>query len=236
MENPRTTELMNLEIDGQLDPGGVAELRAALERDPRAQQAYADLRDVVELLDTSPAVDPPAGLQSQIMTAVRNSNVVSLASRRSGRRLLPLKLAVAAAAAILIAFLAAPSLFDDATPEDMRGTMHEIDSARALTASVAPSSADPRRAVIDVQLLQSGIASLQIDFDPRSLKLDAVEGSRSALRNVSAGRVVIVEAQRSRIRLVFKRLDDAASGVHLSIDGDLSNSQNLAVELPPVTN
>lgn len=235
IENPRTTELMNLEIDGQLDANGAAELRALLEGDPRAQQTYAELRRVTRLLDTVPAVEPPAGLQSQIMTAVRNSNVVSLASRRSSRRLLPLRLAIAAAAVILIAFLAAPSLFDGATVEDMRGTMRGIDSDRALAASVAPSTSDPRRTIVDVELRRSEVSSLQVDFDPRSLKLDAVEGSRSALRNVRAGRVVIVDAQRSRIRLVFERLDDAAARVDLSIDGN-PTSQNLAVDLPPLTN
>lgn len=241
IENPRTTELMNLEIDGQLDADGVAELRATLVRDPQAQQTYTELRNVTQLLDTSPAVDPPAGLQAQIMTAVRDSNIVSLASRRASRRLLPLKLAIAAAAAILIAFLSAPSLFDSATTEDLRGTMREIDSARAIdsarvTASVAPSSADPRRTVIDVQLHQSGISSLQVDFDPRTLKLDAVEGKRAAVRDVRAGRVMIDQPQRSGIRLVFERLDDAAVRVHLSIDRNPSRSQIVAVELPAVTN
>lgn len=230
MIDPETVELMNLEIDGVLEPEKKKELAHALERDPQARQMYADLRRVVGVMETSLAVDPPAGLEAEIAAAVAASKVVPLESQLNRRHLLPLRVAAVAAAVLLAVFLLKPALFDDISVPDLRGTMGRREARRAVTASVG-SSSDRNLTVVNLDL-HSVIGSIEIGFDPGAVQLEDVKGVRAAVNRDRPGTATIVRAAPPAVTLVFRRLTGEPSRVAIRAGEGGNEANDLEIVLP----
>ena len=67
MTDPRLTELLNGEIDGELDRQQRAELSRRLLANTGARAAREDLRRVCEALDSVPQVEPPPALSENVL-------------------------------------------------------------------------------------------------------------------------------------------------------------------------
>ena len=231
MIDPQTVELMNLEIDGALDAGKKEMLHDALERDPQARQMYGELRRVVEVMETSLTVDPPADLKAEIVAAVASSKVVPFEGRSSRRRLLPLRIAAAAAAGLLAVFLLKPGIFDGVSVPDLRGTMGRRE-VRPVTASVVSSSDPAALATVKLQVHHSVVGSIEVRFDPRAVRLGEVEGRRTAVTSAGPGTATIVRAGPPAITLVFRRLTSEPSRVAIRATGTGNEPYDLEVVLP----
>src|ERR1700751_5117440 len=70
MTDPRLTELLNGEIDGELDRQQRAELSRRLLANTGARAAREDLRRVCEALDSVPQVEPPPALSENVLAAL----------------------------------------------------------------------------------------------------------------------------------------------------------------------
>jgi hypothetical protein len=226
-----TIELMNLEIDGVLDAGGRERLRALLAADPRAREMFDDLRRLAHLLDTAIAVDPPAGLNAQVLAGVAGSKVVPFAAPLPGKRLLPLKIAAGVAAALVLVFLVRPSVFRDIHVTDLSGTMRRIAANGPVTASVLPSS-DSGRTSIRLELADPALRSIELEFDPRQLEMAGVSGKRAAVQAPRAGVVVIEGPQPPGLEVTFRRTVASPARVTIRVNGPESRSPEMNVLLP----
>jgi hypothetical protein len=83
MANPGQLALIHAEIDGELDAGQRAELSRTLLADPKARELRDGLRQLCQTLDAVPLVDPPPGLQDNILAAM--PQIAPLSRRRQGR-------------------------------------------------------------------------------------------------------------------------------------------------------
>ena len=228
MIDPQTVELMNLEIDGALDPEKKEALHQALEGNPQAREMYAELRHMVGVLETSLAVDPPEELKAEIVAAVGASTVVPFARGGNQRRFLPLRIAAAVAAALLAVFLLKPEVFDGISVPDLRGTMGRPEGPRSVTAFVVPS-ADP--ALTPVRLDLGAAGSLEVRYDARVVQLQDIEGRRAAF-SAAAGTATIVRAEPPAITLRFRRLTNEQSRVGIQVTEDGREPYDLEVVLP----
>ena len=231
MIEPRTIELMNLEIDGALDGAGREELRVSLAADPRAREMFDDLRRLAHLLDTAIAVDPPAGLNAQVLAGVAGSKVLPFAPPIRSKRLLPLKIAGAVAAALVLVFLIRPSLFRDIHVKDLSGTMRRIGAEGPVTASVLRSS-QPGRTSIRLELAEPALRSIELAFDPREVELAGVTGGRRAVHAPHPGLVVIDGPQPPGLEVAFRRTVASPARVTIRVNGQESRSQEMNVLLP----
>ena len=231
MTDPQTVELMNLEIDGALDSENKEALRDALERDPRARQMYAELRRVVEVMETSLAVEPPEDLKASIVAAVATSTVIPFEKGVNRRRFVPLRIAAAAAAGLLAVFLLRPAIFDDISVPDLRGTMGRREVRHAVTPSVVSSSARPGLTSVNLDL-DSVFGSIEVRFDPGAVRLEEVAGRRSAVNRVGPGTATIVGAGPPALTLVFRRLTRERSSVAIRATEEGNEPYHLEVVLP----
>ena len=231
MIDPHTIELMNLEIDGVLDAAGREELRVLLAADPRAREMFEDLRRLAHLLDTAIAVDPPAGLNAQVLAGVAGSKVVPFAAPIHNKRLLPLKIAAAAAAALILVFLIRPSVFRDIHVTDLSGTMRRIAADGPVTASVLPSS-EPGRTSIRLELADPALRSIELQFDPGEVELAGVTGKRAAVKAPRPGVVVIEGPQPPGLEVIFRKTVASPARVTIRVNGQESRSPEMNVLLP----
>lgn len=67
MIDPHLQRLANQAVDGELSPEARAELDALLESSPEAREYYQALQQCVDVLENTPAVEPPEGLRSKIL-------------------------------------------------------------------------------------------------------------------------------------------------------------------------
>ena len=236
MIDPHTLELINLEIDGALDPPGREQLRRALESDPQAREMYDELRRVVHILETAVAVDPPRNLQGEILANVAGAKVASFEAAARRRRLLPLRLAASIAAGLLLVFLFKPSVFTVNAP-DLRGTMRERTTtsvpAVSVTATVVPST-DPMRTPLRLDLHGSTARSIELHFDPRALQVESIDGKTAAVTGVSPGVTTLLGPQSPAVTVVFRRLSGSTSHVRVHVDQNGSKTYDLDVLLPPL--
>jgi hypothetical protein len=86
MSDPRLTELIHAEIDGELDAQGRAELARRLLSDPEARAERDELHRVCSALDAVPEVDPPPGLKDNVLAALPRSESLGAAAHEAPRR------------------------------------------------------------------------------------------------------------------------------------------------------
>lgn len=70
MSDPRLTELIHAEIDGELDAQQRAELARRLLADPKARGERDELHRVSAALDAIPQIEPPASLRDNVLAAL----------------------------------------------------------------------------------------------------------------------------------------------------------------------
>ena len=71
MNEDRSIELIHGELDGELSAPEQEELAARMQSDPGLKSLMDDMRKLSGVLDRVPQADPPPGLRSRIMAAVR---------------------------------------------------------------------------------------------------------------------------------------------------------------------
>jgi hypothetical protein len=71
--DPRTIELINADIDGEISSDDKQELDAALAASPAAQAMHAELTGLNSSLNELPYLDPPVHLKHTIMSAIPKS-------------------------------------------------------------------------------------------------------------------------------------------------------------------
>lgn len=191
--DPRTVELINLDIDGRLDSTGRAELEALLMADPAVRTHQAELRAVARVLASAPAAELPAGFRDSVLQRAR------LPQRNTVRRVLGYRqrravLALAASVALAVVVLQVLKQEPIGSSDQLTGTL-----ARATPSVTATPVPDGLRLVFD--LPAGAPANLIIDFgsgdQPLSAKTDAqfkprIEGRRIVLTGAGAGRMTVL--------------------------------------------
>jgi hypothetical protein len=227
--DPRTIELINLEIDGALDATGRDQLRRLLEADPEARAMSADLHRLAHLLETTPPVEPPADFSAQVAGAVTASKVVPFRTRLGARRFLPLQIAAAVAAGLLVVLLVRPSIFQNVHAPTLQGTMRRVGPGR-VTVSVMPAAAGLTAVTIEVP---EPAGSIELGFDPNQVAIERIAGSHAAPRTLRAGLVAIERPQPPSIQVVFRRITSSSSHVAVRVNGG-SKMDEVNVVLPPL--
>jgi hypothetical protein len=85
MTDPRLTELIHAEIDGELDTQQRAELARRLLADPGARGKRDELQRVCAELDAIPQVEPPAALRDSILAALPQQQPLTRTARLVSR-------------------------------------------------------------------------------------------------------------------------------------------------------
>ena len=81
MTDPRLTELIHAEIDGELDTQQRAELARRLLADPGARGERDELHRVCSALDAIPQVEPPTELRDNVLAALPQDRRLSRTAR-----------------------------------------------------------------------------------------------------------------------------------------------------------
>jgi anti-sigma factor RsiW len=178
----RTTELLNLELDGRLDVAGRAELGAHLAADPAARARRAGLQAVARALAQAEAPELPADFHDELL---RRALVADVAVQPAPRRRRPRQWAYALAASVVVAVLAFQFVErrEPVAPEQVSGTMAPVDAPSVTIEATAP------QLVLRFRLPASPAAQLVIDVPGEGVISAAADGA-AALR-VEGRRIVV---------------------------------------------
>lgn len=183
----RALELLNLELDGQLDAAGRAELDKLLAADPALRAQQAQLRAVARWLAQSPAPELPADFHDSVMRHAQ----LPLRRQRPRRYW---RAGLALAASVLVAVVVLRIVGD--------GSFGPVGQ---LAATLAPASASAtavaRGGGLDLSFqLPAGPADLVLEFEPGhgdgilTVTADGrlrprIDGRRIVIPSVPGGRV-----------------------------------------------
>jgi anti-sigma factor RsiW len=156
----RTLELINLDIDGQLDDAGRAELAALLAADPVARERHAQLQKLMQMLAVAPVPDLPFGFTE---TVVRKAQWSKLGrTRAAGIRSRRLVYALAASAALVVLGLQVLDLGPQGQMEQLAGTLaRPADSPVGASVEARPVAGG---LLMTFELPPGPLADLVIDF------------------------------------------------------------------------
>ncbi|MFN2238538.1 MAG: anti-sigma factor [Thermoanaerobaculia bacterium] len=206
MRKEKLEELIHLDFDGRATPEERLATAEALEHDPQARAIHAEMREVHQILDRRPKVDPPEDLRRRIATGVHRLSprpteapVRGLASAPQ-RRQRVMRITLAAAATLTLAVLLAPALFHDTDPDQLRGTMTPPAATENQTKliplagngieGVVVTAWEGPELVLRPELRSPGPARLEVGFNPGKVKLLSTAGSVDA-SNAQSGLVTV---------------------------------------------
>ena len=171
---PRYTELMNADIDGDISADDKALLERYLEEHPEARAYRDQLRAMCRVLDDEPTLDAPKGLGEPALARIRPASARTRASGPSLAETInnwfsipAVKYAMSFAAGVILTFAlvtsdqASRSAFDDVT--SLVGTMSSID-ARGGAAARDDLQLSLNELAGSVSLLSAGQLMI-LDFD-----------------------------------------------------------------------
>lgn len=171
---PRYTELMNAEIDGEISADDQALLERYLEEHPEARAYRDQLHAMCRMLDDAPTLDAPKGLGEPALAQIRPAAARTRASGPSLAETInswfgipAVKYAMSFAAGVILTFAlvtsdqASRSAFDDVT--NLVGTMSSID-ARGGVAARDDLQLSLNELAGSVSLLSAGQLMI-LDFD-----------------------------------------------------------------------
>lgn len=243
MLEERIVELIHRDIDRDIDPPGRAELEARLESDPEARLLHEEMERVAAFLAEAPASEPPANFIANVMNSVRAGLPAQSAPRIAHATVVPfrrkyvaLPLGIALAAAIVIAFIVAPSVFRSVDSSHLGGTMLEPRTTETIsltTAGGAVSVTERGESVVMTIEPAPTQRNAEVTFDARSIRVESIEG---AMRSKSAPGRVEVTVQGSRAVVKFARISREPMSIVVRLHGDGVDAIDGRVDLPAVTN
>jgi anti-sigma factor RsiW len=217
MIDPRTLELIHAAIDAELDPQGSSELQRRLAADPEARALHGQLARMAGVLGQMPPVDPPAGLQEQILSALPVSAKV-LPFRP--RRVQIARYAMALAASLIIGVIGF----------GFGGGRLALD-ADQLVGTMGRKSPDSAPATTQVALQAPGLSG--------SVALDQANGRWLLVFDLASQQPVSVTAAYADAAFRFKGYagKDSVVGAVTATPGQIAfvnqGAQHLALEVEP---
>jgi hypothetical protein len=189
--DPRTLELINLDLDGRLDEAAGGELAARLASDPAARAHHAQLRAVAQALAAAPAPELPGGFRDEILSRARWRQQAP-ARRWSGLRW---GAVYALAASVAFAGIAVQLLNTASSPpsELVAGTLARSEP----TVAVRP---DAHGLTLDFNLPAGTPADLIVELGAPASGLTATVAGGPAPR-FENGRIVVPGVTGSRLTL-----------------------------------
>jgi hypothetical protein len=228
MRKEKLEELIQLDLDGRATPEQRLAIAEALEHDPEARAIHAEMREVHQILDRRPKVDPPEDLRHRIATEVHRLSprpteapVRGLASapRRHQR---VMRFTLAAAATLALAVLLVPALVRDTDSNQLRGTMAPSSSTEneeevILLAGngiegVVVTAWEGAELVLRPELRSPGPGRLEVGFDPGQLVVLSGGSSKAPSGLVTA----TLDSNPSAIRLLRRSGDPISLTLTLS--------------------
>lgn len=224
MNEERVLELIHRDIDGEIDDQWRIELRETLSQNPESVRMRDELVDLCRVLDSTPAVQPPAGLVEDVMRCVRANRsdrfrVIDGGSRwaqKKRERLIAIRVGYGLAAAAVIGLVLAPTLFDSLGKRQMSGTMAPtVVQTREGATEIAISGATVggtihveslgAQRVVHFAIESTGPWSVIARFDAAGLELNAVRRNGRMLTPLSdtPGEVRIDGMGRYTFEMVF---------------------------------
>lgn len=240
MIDPRTLELLNGELDGELTPAERQELETRLAGDPAARLMRAQWRQMDQALAAMPAVEPPAGLSQRWQPAAPKAAPVS-PERRRRRQWLGRGMAMAAgtllfAFAVGLSGLGRPGLQHEA----LVGTIMPLPVAAGRSVAVAQpglqgtiSLAPGERGwdlVFDLEA--SAPVAVSASYDVSVLRLDGYAGGDAGTVpfNATPGRIVFQQQGAQHLAL---HLQPGKGGqIRVRLEGGWGAAQEIVFDLP----
>ena len=231
--DPRTLELLNGGIDGELSTPEQAELDSLIAGSERVQEFDSELRNLTDLLDNVPEIDPPNYLQEsierQIRLPIKGEDLKDSADKDKSiffgtwlpAHWMRTSFALAVGAVLTISVYemgSKPMDADDAT--QMVGTMIKpvnvsqgalLDSIQisteTLTGSVELRNKDDLF-TLDVKLNSDGPTQVVVNFANRGLTFEGVSRMQDSHDAVSfvAGAINITSSGEQRYTMSLRRL------------------------------
>ncbi|MFN2441585.1 MAG: anti-sigma factor [Thermoanaerobaculia bacterium] len=236
MHKEKLAELIQLDLDGRATPAERLAIAEELERDPQARVVHAEMREVHQILDRRPKVDPPEDLRRRVATEVHRlsprpteASVRGLASapRRHHR---VMRFTLAAAAALALAVLLVPALVRDTDSHQMRGTMAPPTATQNDTKPIALAGNgidgvvltawEGPELILRPELRSPGPGRLEVGFDPAQLKLLSIGGSADRSMAESGLVTATLDANPPEIRFLRR------SGNPVTLSLGLSNGES----------
>ena len=243
--DPRTLELIHLEVDGELDGAERAELEARCAADPTARDYREQWRRIAGALARLPSVEPPAGLgrrwqggspaaPERLSAVPRRSAPHSARPRRWLRPALGLAAGGLALAIALNAGGLGRSLLDgDALVGTMGGghAVRQVDvDAAGVTGAISLRPADAGW-TLDFDLRGEQATPVIATWEPSALGPGALRSDPSGEWQAVPGRIAFTVAPEQHLSL------DLAAGeggqVRVRIEGPEGDRQELAITVPP---
>lgn len=232
MHKEKLAELIQLDLDGRTTPAERLAIAEELERDPEARAIHAEMREVRQILDRRPKVDPPEDLRHRIATDVHRLSprpteapVRALASAPQRRRRV-MRITLAAAATLTLAVLLTPALFHETDPDQLRGTMAPPASTENETKfiplagngieAVVVTAWEGPELVLTPELRSPGPARLDVRFDPGKVKLLPSAGSVDASSAQGGLVTVTLDGAPPEIRFLRQSGDPVTLSLALS--------------------
>jgi hypothetical protein len=232
MRKETLEELIQLDLDGRATPAERLAIAEALERDPEARAVHAEMREVHQLLDGRPKVDPPQDLRPRIAAEIdRRSRPAEVPLRGFAdaprRRRRVMRFTLAAAATVALAVLLAPALLHDTDPDQLRGTMAPSSATENETKliplagngieGVVVTAWEGPELVLRPELRSPARARLEVGFDPDKVKLLSIAAGSVDDPNARNGLVTVaLDGDPPEIRFLRRSGDPVTLSLTLS--------------------
>jgi xanthosine utilization system XapX-like protein len=258
MTNERLEELLNKEIDGIATPAEVAELNAYVQAHPDAKQLREDLHRLSAVLRNVEELEPPSGLQSDIMAAVpqgRTGAQSRLSILTWVRDLIETRTkfeyAYAFAAGMIIgialyslmevqtsappdtASLAGSILLNNATLSLKDGPGFEIHLTEEEVQAKVSTKHSEGLVIVDVGLSSQRELSLLLQFDEKILRFKGYSQARTIPANITSrgNGLVMTSVGENHYILIFERTTTEALTVGFVLESSGHKLYEEAVQI-----
>lgn len=243
MIEQRTLDLIHAELDGELHVGDLAELQRRLEADPEAQAMRNHLAAIAGALGRMAPVAPPAGLQEQILQAMRPAAKV-LPFRTRNTHIVRYTVALAAGIAIAAVGIqfsgnSGAGLDADQLVGTMGGQARAPDPAVTEVALQAADlkgsvglSADQGRWNLVFELASRQPVTVTAAYAEAAFRLSGSSGEAPGAAAISATPGHIRFVNQGQQRLVLLLEPGAGGPVRISFEGQGKLLQEAVLDVP----
>lgn len=248
MLEERIIELIHRELDRDTDENERMELHARLESDPDARLYFEEMLGLAQLLEQTPSSEPPSDFAAAVMQSVRahassepSPWVASQPFSFLHGRFAAIRVGVALAAVLLIAFILAPSLFRSLDSSHLGGIMLEPSRAVEPKSWSVPAG---EAGTIRVAATDERV-SLRLDSASDSPLVADVSFDAAATRVESLAGAVREEADPGHVRLsirggsavvTFVRLTPKPVSFAVDVTGAGGATLSRRIEIPAAAN
>lgn len=249
MHEKELDDLIQAELDGNIAPAERRSLEQYLGRSTEARILHEEMRALQQILDQRAQMEPPASLRERIREQVerhsKRSRVLTPhfgSAGDKGARLV--RLALAAAAVLVLAVLVVPSLMTDVDPEQLQGTMAAPAGPESTSRSISVSgqgvagtiftTSNADGLTVRVALESPAPGHVITEFDTNQIRLISTSGSAAATE-ARSGRVS-VQLSGDATQLSFARLTSDNISLRMIIRVEGAPETPVEIDFPALTN